>query len=96
MSDLQAYIQKRKQTDPEFAKDFDSGFEKFKIGVMLRLAREDAGLTQEALAEKLGTKKTAISRIENHAEDIRLSTLEKYARAFGKTLKLELVDSVDS
>lgn len=96
MSDLQAYIQKRKQTDAEFAKDFDSGFEKFKIGVMLRLAREDAGLTQEALAEKLGTKKTAISRIENHAEDIRLSTLEKYARAFGKTLKLELVDSVDS
>jgi len=93
MSDLQAYIQKRKETDSEFAKDFDSGYEKFRIGAMLRLAREDAGMTQEELARKLGTKKTAISRIENHSEDIRLSTLEKYASAFGKTLKLRLVDS---
>lgn len=88
MSDLQAYIQNRKQTDSEFAREFDSGYEKFKIGVMLRIAREDAGMTQEELARILGTKKTAISRIENHAEDIRLSTLEKYASAFGKTLKL--------
>lgn len=96
MSDLQAYIQKRKENDPEFAENFDSGYEKFKIGVMLRIAREDAGMTQEDLARKLGTKKTAISRIENHAEDIRLSTLEKYASAFGKTLKLRLVDSTES
>lgn len=96
MSDLQAYIQKRKDNDPEFAKNFDSGYEKFKIGVMLRIAREDAGMTQEELAEKLGTKKTAISRIENHAEDIRLSTLEKYASAFGKKLKLRLVDSTEA
>jgi transcriptional regulator with XRE-family HTH domain len=63
---------------------------------MLRIAREDAGMTQEDLAKKLGTKKTAISRIENHAEDIRLSTLEKYASAFGKTLKLRLVDSTEA
>jgi len=55
---------------------------------MLKLAREDAGLTQEEAA-----KKSAISRIENHAEDIRLSTLERYARAFGKTLKLELQET---
>jgi HTH-type transcriptional regulator / antitoxin HipB len=96
MSDLQAYIQKRKDNDPEFAKNFESGYEKFKIGVMLRIAREDAGMTQEELAEKLGSKKTAISRIENHAEDIKLSTLEKYASAFGKTLKLRLIDSTEA
>lgn len=95
MSDLQAYIQNRKQTYPEFAMEFDSGYEKFKIEVMLRIAREDAGMTQEELARILGTKKTAISRIENHAEDIRLSTLEKYASAFGKTLKLQLIDSTE-
>lgn len=61
MSDLQAYIQKRKQSAPEFAKNFDSGYEKFKIGVMLRITREDAGMTQEELVLKLGTKKTTIS-----------------------------------
>ena len=45
-----------------------------------------AGLTQEDLAEKLHTKKSAVSRIENHSEDIRLSTLSHYAEALGKKL----------
>lgn len=59
---------------------------------MLRDAREQAGITQEMIAKKLRTKKSAISRIENHAEDIRLSTLDKYARALGKKLKFQLSD----
>ena len=95
MSDLEAYIEKRKARDPKFAENFESGYQKFKIGAMLKLAREDSGLTQQQLAERLNTKKSAISRIENHAEDIRLSTLEKYAQAFGKTLRLELEDSTE-
>ena len=90
MSDLQKYIKKRKARDPEFAKDFDSGYEQFKIGVMLKQAREDAGLTQEELARRLHTKKTAISRIENHAEDIKLSTLERFAEAIGRRLTLKI------
>jgi len=48
------------------------------------------GLTQEQVAIKLRTKKSAISRIENHAEDIRLSTLVNYAQAVGKHLHLEV------
>ena len=91
MSDLQKYIEKRKATDPEFAKDFDVGYEQFKIGVLLKQERERVGLTQEQLANKLHTKKTAISRIENHAEDIKLSTLERFAQALGKQLHLEIV-----
>ncbi len=91
MSDLQKYIEKRKARDPEFAKDYDVGYEQFKIGVLLKQEREKVGLTQEQLAEKLHTKKTAISRIENHAEDIKLSTLERFAQALGKQLRLEIV-----
>jgi ribosome-binding protein aMBF1 (putative translation factor) len=90
MSDLQKYIKKRKARDTEFAKGFDTGYEQFKIGVLLKQAREEAGLTQEELAVKLDTKKSAISRIENHAEDIKLSTLEKFAHALGKNLRLEV------
>lgn len=90
MSDLKKYINKRKAKDPEFAKDYEIGYQEFKIGVMLKMAREEAGLTQEQLAEKLKTKKSAISRIENHAVDIKLSTLEKIARALGKTLRVEV------
>ena len=56
----------------------------------MRMAREKAGLTQDELADRLKTKKSAISRIENHAEDIRLSTLEKFAHASGKKLVLKI------
>jgi ribosome-binding protein aMBF1 (putative translation factor) len=88
MSDLRRYITTRKARDPEFAEDFDTGYEQFKIGVILRQAREEAGLTQEQLATRLHTKKSAISRIENHAEDIRLSTLHRFVRALGKRLEI--------
>ena len=90
MKTLKKYITTRKEYDSKFAKDYDKGYEQFKIGVMLKIAREQAGLTQEQLAEKLKTKKSAISRIENHAEDIKLSTLEKFAQALGKKLEVRV------
>ncbi len=90
MSDLKKYIAGRKKTDKEFAEGYDKGYEQFKIGVILRQAREAAGLTQEKLAERLNTKKTAISRIENHAEDIKLSTLERAASALGMRLEIRI------
>jgi DNA-binding XRE family transcriptional regulator len=90
MSDLKKYIEKRKRMDKVFAKDYDKGFEEFKIGVLLRQARENSGITQEQVAQKLRTNKSAISRMENHAEDIRLSTLRKYAEALGKEIHLEI------
>jgi DNA-binding XRE family transcriptional regulator len=90
MSNLQKYIAKRKASDKAFAEGFDEGYEDFKIGVMLKKIREEAGMTQLEVAEKLGTKKSAISRIENHAQDIRLSTLEKYAAILGKRLAISI------
>jgi ribosome-binding protein aMBF1 (putative translation factor) len=93
MSDLKKYIQKRKKRDKKFAEGFDEGYEQFKIGVILRQARESAGLSQEELARRLKTKKTAISRIENHAEDIKLSTLERVASALGKRLQVRMLDA---
>jgi ribosome-binding protein aMBF1 (putative translation factor) len=90
MSDLNRYTESRAARDPEFAAGLESGYADFKIGVLLRQAREQAGLTQEELARRLETKKSAISRIENHAGDIRLSTLERYAKALGRSLALEL------
>ena len=90
MSDLQKYITKRKSRDPEFKKNYDRKYGEFKIGVMLKMAREEAGLTQEELAKKLHTKKSAISRIENHAKDIKLSTLENFVQALGKNLRVEV------
>jgi DNA-binding XRE family transcriptional regulator len=87
---LNDYINDRKKTDPEFAEGFDEGYKQFKIGVLLRELREEAGLTQQQLADKLHTKKSAISRIESHAEDIRLNTLQRYANALGKKLEISI------
>jgi DNA-binding XRE family transcriptional regulator len=89
-SDLETYVEDRKKRDPEFAKGYDEGYQNFKIGVLLKLAREEAGMTQDEIARKLKTNKSAISRMENHADDIRLSTLEKYAKALGKKVRLEI------
>ena len=52
-------------------------FEAFRLGALLEDARLKMGLTQEELANKCGTNKSYISRIENNASDIRLSTLMK-------------------
>jgi HTH-type transcriptional regulator/antitoxin HipB len=71
MDDLDKYIKKRTKQNPKFAE----GFEQFKIGALLKQARLEAGLTQEQVAQKLKTQKSAISRIENHAEDIGRSGL---------------------
>jgi len=90
MSDVKKYVIKRRADDSSFDEGFDTGYKTFKIGVLLRQAREDAGLTQEQIAEKLNTKKSAISRMENHAEDIRLSTLEKFAEALGKKMEVAI------
>lgn len=62
MSDLKKYIEKRKAKDVEFATNFDGGYEEFKIGEMLKQARIEVGLIQEDLAQRLHTKKSAISR----------------------------------
>lgn len=91
MSDLRNYTAARAQWDAEFAEGLETGYADFKIGVLLRQAREDAGLTQEELANRMGTKKSAISRIENHAEDVRLSTLKAYAKAVGARLQIQFV-----
>ena len=72
MSDVHKYVQKRKAVDPESAAGFDAGYEDFNIGVLLRQAREAVGMTQDEVAWRLGTKKSAISRMENHADAVVL------------------------
>ncbi len=72
--------------------EYEVGFEAFKLGVLLHDLRKENGLTQEQLAHKCGTTKSYISRIENNASDIRLSTLMRiFKLGFGKELRLTLV-----
>lgn len=79
----------KKGTAPR--KKFQEEFETFRIGVLIQEARKDRNLTQQQLADKVGTTKSYISRIENNASDIRLSTLMRIIRdGLGGSLKLSL------
>src|SRR5437867_2940047 len=70
---------------------WEQEFESFRLGVLLEEARVKLGMTQEELADKCGTNKSYISRIENNASDIRLSTLMKIIqKGLGGHLKLTL------
>jgi HTH-type transcriptional regulator / antitoxin HipB len=70
---------------------WEQEFEAFRLGVLLEEARMKLGMTQEELAEKCGTNKSYISRIENNISDIRLSTLMKIIqKGLGGHLKLTL------
>lgn len=90
MSDLKRYVKKRKAVDKEFARNYEKGYAEFKIGIILRQLREEAGLTQAEVAAALHTQKSAISRIETQAEDIRLSTLFKIVEVLGKHVHIDI------
>lgn len=69
----------------------DNGFEAFKLGALIQEARLKKGLTQEQLADKCGTNKAYISRIENNIKDVRISTLQKIIElGFGGQLHLSI------
>ncbi len=56
---------------------FDAGYEAFKLGVLIRQARLEKGLTQEQVAELSGTNKSYISKLEKDLKDVRFSTLQR-------------------
>ena len=56
---------------------FEKGYESFRLGAMILDARLEKGLTQEQLADKCGTNKAYISKVENNIKDVRISTLQK-------------------
>ncbi len=60
--------------------ELDSGYENFKLGTLLHEARLERGMTQAELAEKVGTTKSYISKIENNIKEVRLSTLQKIVK----------------
>ena len=71
--------------------NLDKGFEAFKLGALIQEARLQKGLTQEQLADKCGTNKAYISRVENNIKDVRISTLQKIVEiGFGGQLQLSI------
>lgn len=70
--------------------EFEIKAKAFLIGEVIKEERQLAKMTQEQLAEKIGAKKSFISRIENGQSDIQLSTLYRLLE-FGLGKKVELI-----
>ncbi|MDB5000056.1 MAG: helix-turn-helix transcriptional regulator [Mucilaginibacter sp.] len=71
--------------------EFDAGYEEFKIGFLIHEARKARGLTQDQLAEKCGTTKAYISKVENNLKDVRFSTLRNIVEnGLGGHLRLSI------
>ena len=70
---------------------FESEAISFRLGELLKEARKEARLTQEELAEKTGTKKSYISRIESGKSEIQLSTFSRILKqGLGKDLQISI------
>jgi DNA-binding XRE family transcriptional regulator len=71
--------------------ELEAGFDAFKIGALIHDTRIEMGMTQEELAEKVGTTKSYISKIENNLKEARISTLKKIIElGFGGQLELNI------
>ena len=71
--------------------DLEVGYDNFKIGALIHDTRLELGMTQEELAEKIGTSKSYISKIENNLKETRISTLQKIVElGFGGRLELNI------
>jgi DNA-binding XRE family transcriptional regulator len=71
--------------------ELEAGYENFKIGALIHDTRLEMGMTQEQLAEKVGTTKSYISKIENNIKEARISTLQKIVKlGFGGQLELSI------
>lgn len=71
--------------------EFDMECDAFIIGEQLKDERLKAGLTQEQLADKIGTKKSFISRVEKGRADIQLSTLVKLFQGLGRHVTVRIL-----
>lgn len=88
-------IVKEWKKDPDFKREYDALEAEFSLFDELLRARQEAGLTQAEVAERMGTKASAIARLEagggskKHSPSI--ATLRKYAEVVGRRLEIRLV-----
>ena len=78
LQSLDSFIEEQygKANTPKRQK-FEKGFEAFKLGALIQEARVKKGLTQDQLAQRCGTNKGYISKVENNIKDVRISSLLK-------------------
>ena len=86
-----AELKARFMQEPGFAEAWAEADAEYSVIEAMLRARAEAGLTQAALAERMGTTQSAVARLEGGRVSPTVDTLRKYAKAVGKRLKVEMV-----
>ncbi|MDR6872908.1 putative transcriptional regulator [Bosea sp. BE125] len=89
MRDIREWVAEQMQ-DTEFKREYDALEEEFALLTSLIRARTNARLTQEELAQRMGTTQSVIARLESGWGKPSTRTLERYARATGTKLRITL------
>jgi len=87
MRTLQEHI-KEQLKNPEFAKEYEALGEEYEVVRQIIKARIKAGLTQKELAERIGTRQSNVSRIENGNYNPSIAILKRIAQATGTKLQV--------
>lgn len=90
MSDIEKFISERKARNPKAWSGFEQRYHRYAIGLLLAGHRQRSGLSLGQLAKVTHMQKAALSRLENHGEDVRLSTITRYVEATGRPLVLKI------
>ena len=89
MSELRERLKEEFKRDKEYREAYTEDFLNTSIAAQIKVIREQRGMTQAELAERIGTKQAGISRIENvNYSAWKISTLKKIAFALGTRLKV--------
>ena len=83
-------VARRWMKESSFKKGYDALEEEFSLASQLIEARSRAGLTQAEVAERMGTSQSSVARLESGAAKPSLSTLRRYAKATGTTVKIKM------
>lgn len=82
---------RQQRRDPEFRKAYEEVDAEVRLAIAVAEARERAGMTQAALAKKMHTKQSNISRIERGSQNVTVATLERIAKALHSRLEIQLL-----
>lgn len=86
-----AEMKAKLSADPAFVAAYAEADAEYAVIAAMIRARAEAGLTQGALAERMGTTQSAIARLEGGRVSPTVETLRRYAAAVGKRLRVEMV-----
>lgn len=90
---LDEIVEERSRRNSEFPELVEAALRRRELLRALAQRREQRGLTQRAVARRMGTSQPAVTRMEAGEIDAKLSTVERYAAAIGERVEWRLVSS---